>query len=167
MKNSIIIKDNDTIETKYTYGDDTNTTTKIIDIPELSITSNAGATINVGSSFDEVHGLPSGIAKIIIKNITLNLPTISTDYKPFATTNSMLDLSIINSKINGGFLAGVKWNVSGFIIATLSSSTLTNTTIFASGGNDKNLLFIEKSNSSSFSNSKIGVGTPLFKQDNI
>lgn len=167
MQNNIIIKDNDTIETEYSYGDGTNTTTKVIDIPELNIVSDAESTINVGSSLEEVHGLPSGIAKITIKNITLNLPSPSKDYKPFATTNSMLDLSIINSKINGGFLAGTKGNVSGFIIATLSSSTLTNTTIFDSGGNDKNLLFIEKSNLSSFNNSTIGTGTSLFTQDNL
>lgn len=110
-------------KSSYTSGD--SVTFKVVNLSQIEINGAGVGSLNVGQSSNQIQGLPMGVSKIKISGLSVTIPLVSDNYKPFITCHGVVSLEVDDSTITGaGTLMGVKFGQAGMCNLTARNSTI-------------------------------------------
>lgn len=111
--------------TKYNYTSGGNTTNKIVRLDTVEINGEAGGTLYVGSSSNQLESLPMGISRVVLRGISsITVDYVSDNYKPMIPAFGVVNIEITSCSMSGGVLTGVKNGRVGMANITAHDSTL-------------------------------------------
>lgn len=113
------------VGTKYNYTSGGNATNKIVRLDTVEINGEAGGTLYVGSTSNQLESLPRGISHVVLRGISaVTVDSVSDNYKPMIPAFGVVNIEITACNVSGGVLTGVKNGQVGMANITVHDSTL-------------------------------------------
>ena len=154
--NKIIVPNNTSIGTKYTYSDSVNTTSKVFTDRNIEIIGGTNSTLNIGISYNQTHCINLETGNFRLSNLSITLPSGSGDYIAFIRSRGILNLSISNCTITGqgatSALLGSQYSEGGTVIVNLKGGSISDTVFVIGASGNASIMWAENNESTVFTN---------------
>lgn len=113
------------VGTKQNYTSGGTVTNKVVNLQVAELNGGGTGSVAVGQSSNQIQGLPAGIANVKLVGLSVSIPLVNDNYKPFVACHGVVNIEVDTSTITGaGTLMGVKYGYAGMGNLTAKNSTI-------------------------------------------